>query len=232
MRSRLIRLQRSTGLASRPTPRHAAFTLLETSMALVIIGVGVLAFVDANKSFIENNGWSSMAATGAYLANEVRELMRNLPRHDPVTGLYIDTAGGGETLVGWGPEAGELLVTDFNDIDDFDGLSFGHLAAQPGPINGFGEVVPETDADGQLITDGNGIAQPLRGWTQRVYVEKVDPANYGIPRGDAYVIPPAGLNPGRTVEAFPLRVTVIVEYQGPMDDDPREITRMMWIAPP
>lgn len=232
MRSRLNRLQRTSGLAVGHNRHAAGFTLLETSMALVIIGVGVLAFVDANKSFIENNGWSSMAATGAYLANEVRELMRNLPRHDPVTGLYIDTAGGGDTLVGWGPEDGELLVTDFNDLDDFDGLSFGNQAALPGPINGFGEIVPETDADGAIITDGNGVAQALRGWTQHVFVEKVDPFNFGIPRGDAYVIAPAGLDPGRTVEAFPLRVTVIVEYQGPMDDEPREITRMMWIAPP
>ena len=57
------------------------FTLLETMLALVIIGVGVLAFVDAQTSFIRSNNWSSQAATGMLLANEIRELTRTLPRH-------------------------------------------------------------------------------------------------------------------------------------------------------
>ena len=84
-----VRLLNSVvGSATRPATHARGFTLLETSMAMVIIGVGVLAFVDAQKAFITNNNWSSHAATGAYLANEVRELARRLPRHDPVTGLY------------------------------------------------------------------------------------------------------------------------------------------------
>ena len=49
-----------------------AFTLIETSLALVIIAVGVLALIEAQTAFIKTNDWSSHAATANYLANEVR----------------------------------------------------------------------------------------------------------------------------------------------------------------
>ena len=127
------------------------FTLLETSLALVIIGVGVLAFVEAQQSFVKNNSWSSQAATGAYLANEIREFSRRLPRHDPVIGLYLDAANG-NALVGWGLEGGETDVTDINDVDDLDGITFG-AGGYPGPINAMGELVPQTDANGRVLTD-------------------------------------------------------------------------------
>jgi len=80
------------GFTRRPIGNRRGFTLLETSMALVIIGVGVLAFVEAQNAFIKNNTWSSQAATATLLAGEIRERTRRLPRHDPVTGLYIETS--------------------------------------------------------------------------------------------------------------------------------------------
>ncbi|MDX2115443.1 MAG: hypothetical protein SFZ24_07450, partial [Planctomycetota bacterium] len=64
---------------------RSAFTLLETALATVIIAVGVLALIEAQAAFSSNNDWSTSSATGTYLANELRERMRVLPRHDPVT---------------------------------------------------------------------------------------------------------------------------------------------------
>jgi prepilin-type N-terminal cleavage/methylation domain-containing protein len=77
------------------TARRAGrgFTLIETALATVIVGVGVLALLDAQAAFHVSNDWSTHAATGTYLANEIRELTRKLPNHDPVTGLYFTTQG-------------------------------------------------------------------------------------------------------------------------------------------
>ncbi len=214
----------------RRAPGTPGFTLIETSLALVIIGVGVLAFVDANTSFIRDNAWSSHAATATFLGNEIRELTRTLPRHDPVTGLYLEGQGAGAVLQGWGPDTGEIVVADLDDLDDFDGLTFGVGGDLDGPINGFGEVVPQTDPEGNVVMQ-NGVPEPLRGWTQTVFVEKVDPFNPATVRADSYVDPPAGSFAGRGVDAFPLRVTVIVNYQGENDPTPAEVSRVAWIVP-
>jgi hypothetical protein len=214
----------------RPTGAAGGFTLLETSLALVIIGVGVLAFVEAQQSFVRNNAWSSQAATGAYLANEIREFCRRLPRHDPVIGLYLDPDDP-TRVVGWGLEGGESDISDINDIDDLDGITFG-AGGFPGPINAIGELVPQTDVNGAVITDGDGRERALDGWFQSVTVEKVDPLNYGTTRAAGYKIDASGSDPGTAVDGFPLRVTVVVLYQGPADSQPSEITRAMWIVPP
>ncbi len=223
------RVHRSIRSAGRSGP--SGFTLLETSFALVVIGVGVLAFVEAHQAFIQNNSWSSRAATATYLANEIRELMRRLPRHDPVTGLYFTGTGSSATLGGWGIEPGEIDITDFDDVDDFNGLVFGAAGNFEGPINAFGEVIPQTDLSGAVIMGPGGRPLPLRGWTQRVIVEKVDPSNYSVVLAPAHFIPPGGGHPGRPVDRFPLRVTVIVDYQAEGALHAEEITRVSWIVP-
>jgi len=211
---------------------RAGFTLLETSMALVIIGVGVLAFVEAQRSFVQNNSWSSHTATATLLANEIRERMRRLPRHDPVTGLYLATDGSSTTLQGWGLEGGEITIDDFDDVDDYEDLRFGVDGDLPGPIDAFGNIIPQLDADGAPVLDERGDPVPLQGWTQTVTVEKVDPFNYATVRAPGYSEAAAGAFPGRAVDKFPLRVTVVVEYQGPYDTQPQEVARTFWISPP
>jgi len=203
------------------------FTLLETSLALVIVGVGVLAFVDAQRAFIEQNNWSSRAATGALLANEVRELTRRLPKYDPVVGLSLN----GEQVIGWGAGAEKVVVRDFNCLTDFDGKIFGRDGNMPGPVAAAGTVVPMTDADGVVMLDGEGEAKALEGWQQSVTVEKVDPLNLATVRADGYYVAPSGTDPGIPVDQFPLRVTVVVTYQGPYDVQPAEVTRLVWVVP-
>lgn len=217
--------------------RHAggkarrAFTLLETMLALIIIGVGVLAFVDAQTSFVKSNGWSSHAATAQLLANEIREMTRRLPRHDPVTGLFLTSTGTGLTLSGWGSEAGEVTAQDIDDIDDLDGKVFGTDGNLPGPIDAFGEVIPGVDMDGNILRTRSGDAIALEGWTQRVAVEKIDPYNANLTRADAYTQPATSQLPAIAVDGFPLKVTVVVEYMGPTDNAPHEVTRVTWIVP-
>jgi hypothetical protein len=223
--------------AKRPRTRSvrgSGFTLIEAALATVIVGVGVLAMVDAQQAFIKTNTWSSHAASGTFLANEIREMTRNLPKHDPVVGLSLDDGG---VLTGWGPNAAEFGLEDFDDLDDFDGITFSYVGTAgfedgdlPGPVNAFREVVPQIDAAGSIVTDG-GVEVPMFGWRQTVIVEKVDPFDTSISLDDDYVEPPSGSFKGLDVDQFPLRVTVVVTYQRSGAAEPEEVARVTWIRP-
>lgn len=227
-----------TTRSSRTARPARAFTLLETALATIIIGVGVLSMIEAQQAFIRSNDWSSQAAAATYLANEIREMTRRLPRHDPVTGLTLTASGGGSTLTGWGPEPGELNVADYNDIDDFDGLRLafngtpGRLDGDlPGPVDAFGNLIPEIGPDGQIVTV-NGVPRPMQGWTQRITVLKVNPFNPSVTYAPSAVLPAqAGAFKGLKVDEFPLRVTVDVSYQGPRDTQAQVIASVSWIVP-
>ncbi len=138
-------------LAERPRARRG-FTLIETALATIIVGVGVVAIVSAQQAFHIKNNWSTHASTATLLGNEIREMTLNLPRYDPVTGQAY-----------WGSEPNEAWVGDFDDIDDFDGDGGGLIFSADfdppnGPINAQREVIAN-----------------MPGWTQIVEVYNVDP---------------------------------------------------------
>jgi len=210
----------------RPNQRRAGgFTLLETAMTLVIIGVGVLAMVEAQSAFIQSNLWSSHAATGNFLAQEIREFTRSFPKHDPVRSL--DPNNG----YAFGLEPGEVIIGDFDDLDDLDGLRFGLEGNAEGPINALGEVIPEINLDGSIALDNTGAPIPMKGWAQAVTVEKVEPFDSSITRDDGYFrdVDQGGLPP-LAVDAFPVRVTVVVTYT-PIGGAELEMARVSWIVP-
>ena len=137
--------------AIRRPRRRYGFTLIETALATIIVGVGVLAMVSAQMAFHQKNAWSTHASIATHLANEIREMTWTLPQHDPVTGDAF-----------WGPEGdNEASFQDYDDLDDFDGLGGGMLFEPPfGPINARREVIANMD-----------------GWSQTVRVFNVDPFN-------------------------------------------------------
>lgn len=214
-------------------------------LAMVILTVGVVAVVQAQREFLIQNLWSTHASTATYLATEIRELSRSFSRHDRNTGgLYFSNPADTSTLTGWGPETGETTVLDYDDLDDLDGCVFGSATTFPtgftmtrrlaGPINAFGEVIPETLHDGSTATidvDGETTVVPMRGWTQIVQVTKVDPYNYSsaVARNTQVV---SGGNVLRGPERYPLRVTVTVLYQGTWEDDAPPVTSVSWIVEP
>jgi prepilin-type N-terminal cleavage/methylation domain-containing protein len=217
----LFSAQRS---ARRPRHVRRGFTLLECALAMVILAVGVLALIEAQGYFYNANQFSSQSATGAYLAGEIRERMRQLPKHDPVTGLYKV----GAVLNGWGPDAGETTPADYDDVDDFDGVEFGEGASNPGPVDSSGRIITQTDINGVVETSG-GLNVALRGWKQRVIVDKVEPFNYATVRADDY--DNTGSAPILQINQYALRVTVIVTYLAPGQTQPAEMARLVWIVP-
>lgn len=225
-------LQTSQNMPVATSPRRKVqarrgFTLLEASLALVIVGVGITALIEAHTVLSRANEWSTQSATATYLAQEIRERMRPLPRHDPVTGLFIDS---NNALRGWGRDAGETTIADLDDIDDFDGLRFGAAGTFPGPIDAQGNIIGAINDRGQIITV-NGAVQPMAGWAQSVTVEKVDPNNFSTVRAPSYARAAQGSIPALRVDQFPLRVTVTVTFQGVGDLAPREMARITWIVP-
>ncbi len=226
----LAKLMLAKRLGRGPGARRG-FTLLESALATVIIGVGVLALVEAQQTFTRSNGYSTSSATATHLANELRERMRWLPRHDPVTGLYVTSSGASSTLNGWGREDGEVIAEDFNDIDDFDGVTFATGGDFPGPIDAFSRVIQNTLPNGQPETGEDERPVAMRGWSQRVDVQKIDPFNSATVRDDSYLIAPSAGNSGVAIDQFPLRVTVTVFYQGPLDVAPQSMARVVWIVP-
>ena len=144
----------------RSRGRRSGFTLVETALATVIIGTGVLAMISAQQVLLEKNNWSTMANTATLLGNEIREMTLNLPRHDPVTGNAF-----------WGPEEDEYSIEDYDDIDDFDGPGGGLVFSSElgnGPIN----------ASRSVISD-------MSGWEQVVTVSNVDAFDILTPLEDA-----------------------------------------------
>ncbi len=139
---------RGGGLSlSIPSRRGDGFTLIETALATIIVGVGVLAMVAAQQAFHQQNNWSTHASTAERLGNEVREMTFNLPRHDPVTGQAF-----------WGAEPNEAWVGDFDDLDDFDGDGDGLIFSatlENGPINAQREIIANMDGWAQIVTAYN-----------------------------------------------------------------------------
>lgn len=223
----------NAGNAGAIVRNAGGFTLIEASLATLIVGIGVLAMVDAQSSFIVSNQWSSHAASATFLANEVREMTRNLPRHDPVVGLFLGEGDDGSaTLEGWGPDAGETTLDDFDDIDDFDGLSFSFIGTPglddgdlPGPVNAFREVIPE------LNLEGEETEEAMFGWSQLVIVQKVHPFDFGAELDDDFAEAADGAFLGRGVDEYPLRVSVQVFYQGVNDIEATLVTEVTWIVP-
>ncbi len=163
-----VSVQRS-GIGSRRRAiarvRRHGFTLIESALATIIIGVGVLSIVQAQQAFHQKNAWSTHVSTATWLGNEIREMTLNLPRHDPVTGDAF-----------WGPEPDtELTIFDYDDLDDFDGVAGNGLLFSAIPVAGV--VNGPRNSRREII-------QNMDGWEQTIFVDMVDPFDISSPPVD------------------------------------------------
>ena len=176
--------------------RDRGFTLIEAALTTVIVGTGVLSIVAAQQAYHQKNDWAQRTGTAMLLANELRELTMPMPAFDPITG---------QTFIG--PEPGEAGIDDYDDLDDFAGVSVDGGATYPGltfnpPIDALGRTIPDMTA-----------------WSQQITVEGVLEENIGSG---------VALTPGTAGTLT--RMTVNILYQGPNDAVPNVVTQLTWVV--
>lgn len=227
----------------RPGAR-GGFTFFETLLALFIVGIGVIAFVEAQSSFLRSNDWSSQAAVGMFLANEVRQMTNKLPRHDPVYGPGA-APGNDQNEVA----AGVNVLRQFDDVDDLHNVTFGvsgvgtagtvrnsdgqvisNERVVPGPVSAFREVIQQVDSMGALM-DAGGVPMSLQGWFQHVRVRKVEPFNYTDTVAWTAGVAATGTTPAFGVDQLPLQVIVDVFFRDERGQTTL-INTMSWVVVP
>jgi prepilin-type N-terminal cleavage/methylation domain-containing protein len=129
--------------------RHArpGFTLIESAVAVVIVGVGIVAMLGAMASGSRVNAQARETTQAIFLAQEIREWTLRLPYRDPNdpnqhSYPYTSTH-----------EAGEDPNVFVNDLKDLNGVTYS----------------PPRDGEGQAITG-------LAGWKQAITMQWRDPA--------------------------------------------------------
>ena len=142
-------------------PHRRGFTLIETGLATIIIGVGVTAICSLLAKGTVANGQGTNLTIAVNLANNIHEMSYNLHFYDP----SISSVTWG-TAYHWGPESGETLAT-YNDIDDFDGQTFS----------------PPIDSRRQPLSQ-------YATWSQSVSVQSVDPnfVKSTVPNGTTQMV--------------------------------------------
>ena len=125
--------------------RHRkGFSLVEIMISIILVGLSITALVVASNSFTQANGAGADISTAEFLIEQIRELTTLLSVVDPNT-----------TTPTFGPESGETSVATYNDLDDFNDVTFS----------------PPIDASRTALT-------ALSSFSQYVRVEKVDQANF------------------------------------------------------
>lgn len=114
--------------------RRRGFTLIEAALTIVIVGVGIVSTFELFASLTRQNAASARATTALFLANNVQEMLADLP--------FNDTSG-----AGFGREETNDVKT-FDDIDDFHGWN-----SDPGaPIDSLRNELADLKQYSQRVT--------------------------------------------------------------------------------
>ena len=128
----------------RKGPSRSGFTLIEALIATVLIGIAIAALVTSNISHTQANAYGMHTSTAEFLIEEIRVMTMPLEVTDPNSGTGV-----------YGPEVDESSVTDYDDLDDFDGVTFN----------------PPVDVNGNVLSD-------FSEYSQVVTVENLDPGDF------------------------------------------------------
>lgn len=123
---------------------RSGFTLIEALIATALIGIAIAALITSNISHTQANAYGMHTSTAEFLIEEIRAMTAPLPVNDPETGVDV-----------FGAESDETSVAAYDDLDDFDGVTFNP------PVN----VTKAELAD-------------FAEYTQVMTVENVDPADF------------------------------------------------------
>jgi len=186
------------------TPRRRAFTLVETTLTTIIVGLAITSLVKLVLTSTQQNRYTQRVTIGCLLAENCREMMANLPFCDPA-----------EATLNFGPETGEVLAT-YNDVDDFDGFD-----STVRPELAAGSPVGVVDAARRVITTTvNGVPQvpaEWKNWRQQIAVDPIDPNNLAT----VYPKPDTARNC--------VRVTVTISYLPPGESTWQGVTQLRWV---
>jgi type II secretory pathway pseudopilin PulG len=120
--------------------RPGAFTLIETGIAMVIVGVAIVASMRLFASCSQQNSVATRMTSAMLLAGNIREAMVGLRFNDPISGKAT-----------FGSEAGETLAT-YNDIDDFNGPPNSVSQSFNPPIDSLRASVPSLSQFTQVVS--------------------------------------------------------------------------------
>jgi hypothetical protein len=180
-------------IAVRPTrvrtrAARRAFTLPEASLAVMIVGIGFLAVMELFSACTIENARSAQITTAQLLCTNIQEMTASLAFKDP---HYATTT--------WGAESNETLA-NYNDVDDFDGLSFNP------PLDSTRAIIPQLDR-----------------YTQVVTVMPVDPNRPGNNTD------PAKPEIGKGTYTGGVRIRVSILYRGRPTEPQVEVHRAAWV---
>jgi Tfp pilus assembly protein PilV len=132
----------------RPKTRRAGFSLVETAVATVMVGLGIVALVTSLGAGSRVNAAGRDLTKAVYLAQEMREWTLRLPFKDPDAGDANNPPG---------PDGSDphVFVDDLDDFYASGGLVFS----------------PPRDGTGQSISD-------MTGWSQKVTLTWRNAANF------------------------------------------------------
>ena len=119
---------------------NSGFSLIESLIAILLVGFAMASLLAANGAFTKANGAGTDLSTAEFLIEQIRELTALLPVVEP------ETPESGVDV--FGPESDETLAT-YDDLNDFDDKSFSP------PINANRSPLAELAAFSQLVTVQN-----------------------------------------------------------------------------
>jgi type II secretory pathway pseudopilin PulG len=194
----------SSGKRHQPRRGRRGWTLIETTLTTIIVGLAITALVKQVLATTQQSAYTLRLTTGSLLAENCREMMMGLPFADPMNGTS-----------GFGPDSGETLAT-YNDIDDFDGFDSTNR-----PDIAVGQPVGVVDASRRVITETVGgttqVPAEWVNWRQQIAVDPVDPTNFNT----TFPKP----NTARNC----VRVTVTISYKSPGTSTWTQVVQLRWI---
>ena len=130
------------------------FTLIESAITMVIVGVGTLSLLQLLAAGTVSNSECSELMVGLHLANDIREMSRGMKFADPTTPTH------------WGLESGETAVAHWDDVDDLDGQTiWPPVDARKQTLNRYARwkqrVTVETVMPGDVATTTTKGSQPV-----------------------------------------------------------------------
>ena len=129
--------------------QSSGFTLIEALFAAMLLGLVVAALAAASGAFTMANGYGVDLSTAEFLIEEMREYTATLPVIDPQDAVSV-----------FGIETGESSINDYDDVDDFNGMTITPpIDVSGAPMNDFGEFSQEITVENVTGADFGGTGK-------------------------------------------------------------------------